>query len=346
MAHARRGLFWQIYPTLLASLILVAVIGALLFRLFVLPMKLAGTLHGIAGEGIHMHLLGVLLSVAAVVGLAAYPVVAHITSRLEDLRLAVEAWGGGQLDRRASLEGGDEIAAVAASFNAAADRADGLLKAHRTLLAHASHELRSPLARLALAAEILADRADPDLSLAVRREIAELDGLVEEILLASRLDHGAASLEPERVDLLALAAEEAARAAVRLRDIPPGCAAFEVIGSPRLLRRLIRNLLDNALKHGAPPIEVELSRSGSGAGEVVTVAVHDKGSGISADLSERVFEPFYRPAGWTEEAGGWGLGLALVRQIAERHGGQARCGAESAQGASFFVSLPASPSRC
>ena len=115
------------------------------------------------------------------------------------------------------MEGDDEVAGVATSFNAAADRIEALLAAHRGLLAHASHELRSPLTRLRLAVEMFSRDPGAESCRRHRRDIAELDGLVEEILLASRLDHGPAEAAPEAVDFLALAAEEAARAGAAVR---------------------------------------------------------------------------------------------------------------------------------
>jgi signal transduction histidine kinase len=341
MAPARRrGLFWQVYPTLLVSVVLVAVLGAMAWHMFgVAPMTPPPGFHRSmhAVRRFRLHSMGLLLTVATVVGVAAYPVIARLTRRLEALRLSVEAWGAGDLGRRAKVDGRDEIAAVAASFNAAADRADALLAAHRTLLAHASHELRSPLTRLAMAVEMMAGATESDLASAVRREIAELDALVEEILLASRLDHGGDLGELERVDCLALAAEEAARASVEMRAVPPG-GVYEVMGSPRLLRRLIRNLIDNARKHGEAPVTVEVVRAGD-----ITIAVHDRGRGIAPDLRSQVFEPFFRPGGRTEQAGGWGLGLSLVRQIAERHGGRAVCDMTGAGVTTFSVTLPAAP---
>ncbi len=102
-----------------------------------------------------------------------------------------------------------------------------------------------------------------------------------------------------------------------------------------LLRRLIRNLLDNAAKHGQPPVAIAVARAGAGA----TITVSDAGRSLAPEQRERIFEPFYRPSGSGESAGGWGLGLALVRQIAERHGGTAACDATAAGGTRFVVRL-------
>ena len=332
MAPARRrSLFRQLYLILLASLMLVALLGAGLWHVL--------GQHAMGGR-IRVHVLGILLTVAAVVGVAAYPVMSRMTRRLEALRLGGEAWGAGDLARRAAVEGSDEIAAVAASFNVAADRVERLLAAHKTLLAHASHELRSPLARLAMAAEMLSTAPAGDLAPSFAADIAELDSLVGEILLASRLDSGADADDEEAVDCLALVAEEAARAGVHVRPVEPTSTPFEVDGSPRLLRRLVRNLIDNALRHGAPPVEIALARRIEHGEETIAIAVVDHGRGPPAALRERVFEPFFRPDGWSEEAGSWGLGLALVRQIARRHGGDARCEADPAGLTCFVVVLP------
>jgi len=286
------------------------------------------------------HILAMLIAIAASVGVAAYPIVSGLTRRLERLRSSLDAWGAGRLDSRAGVDGRDEIAAVAASFNAAADKVEALVAAHRALLAHASHELRSPLTRLRIAIELYAGAPGPDLRAAINADIAELDGLVEEVLLASRLDHSPDLLDRERVDCLALAVEEAALGGAVLRHEGGAPSAFEVEGSPRLLRRLIRNLVENAAKHGAPPVEIELSRTG----DSIAIAVRDHGPGIPEAERERVFEPFYRPRGRAESAGSWGLGLSIVRQIAERHGGTVSCRSGPDGGASFIAVLPVVPS--
>ncbi|HXV00757.1 MAG TPA: HAMP domain-containing sensor histidine kinase [Caulobacteraceae bacterium] len=323
-----RGLFWRVYLTLLASVVLVALLAALMMHMMSDPHSVIVKFRpvGMRRNGTH---LVVLLAVATAVGLAALPVVSRLTHRLERLRASLDAWGSGKLDVRARVEGGDEIAAVAASFNVAADRVASLLEAHKTLLAHASHELRSPLARLRMAMEIYAAAPDPALRPAIEADIAELAALVDEILLASQLDQAAGGALDEPIDLLGLAAEEAARAGAVMAE--PVGAGFEIVGSPRLMRRLVRNLIDNAARHGAPPVEIALAR----AAGAIRLTVSDHGPGIPEGERERVFEPFYRPVGRAEAAGSWGLGLSIVRQIARRHGGTVAC-----QGAAFAVTLP------
>ena len=269
--------------------------------------------------------------IALAVAVGAYPVVRGATRRLERLRASVDALGSGDFTARVKVEGRDEVAALAASFNRSAARIESLVGAHRTLLANASHELRSPLARIRMATELLKREAKPALRAELERDIAELDALVDEILVASRLDAVADLEVREEVDLLALAAEECARMDAALDGAP-----VAVRGDPRLLRRLIRNLLENARRYGAgTPIEVTLS---SGAGPAV-LRVCDRGPGVPESERERIFEPFYRPTGTREPEGGVGLGLALVRQIARKHGGDARCTPRAGGGSCFEVTL-------
>ena len=278
--------------------------------------------------------LAYLAMIAAVIALAAYPVVRHLTRRLERLRVGVETWGSGALVTRVADTGSDEVAAVARSFNQAAAQIGRLIASHRALLANASHELRSPLARLRMALDLYEQAPDASRKAEIVRNLAELDTLVEEILLASRLDHVAGLEHAEAVDLLALASEEGARSNVEVT----GTVAV-VKGDARLLGRMVRNLMQNALRHGAPPVTASVSREG----QRVQLTVCDRGPGVPANERERVFEPFYRPSGRSEAAGGWGLGLALVRQIAEHHGATARYEAQPGGGACFVVTFPAMP---
>ncbi len=294
----------------------------------------------------HWRILSIVLIVAGGVGLAAFPLTARLTRRLEGLRAGVERWGAGEFALRLADKGDDEVAVVARAFNVAAGRVEELLTAQKALLANASHELRSPLARLRLAIELWQAKSSPALAAEIDRNLAESDRLVDEILLASRLDYDRATRPPPApVDLTALAAEEAARFDADAVSLEGSGEPVEIEGDATLLRRLIRNLLENAVRHGRPPVRIDVAR----AGETARIAVSDHGDGIAPAERERVFEPFYRPAGRSESSGGWGLGLSLVRQIAERHGGRVACEAAAEGGSRFVVDLastvPPSPYR-
>ena len=272
--------------------------------------------------------LGFLLLAALAVAVAAWPISRRITRRLETLRESVEALGAGDLASRVPVEGRDEVALLAASFNRAAARIEELVGAQRRLLANASHELRTPLARLRVAADLLG--GEPTAREEVARSVGELDALVEEILVASRLESGAPEEPFEEVDLTALAAEECARAGASLSG-----DVVLVRGNPRLLRRMLRNLLENARRHGEGAVEAEVRRTPSGA----EVDVLDRGPGVPPDLAERIFEPFFRLPGAPD--GGAGLGLSIARQVARRHGGDVTCTPREGGGSRFRVTVAA-----
>jgi signal transduction histidine kinase len=280
-------------------------------------------------------LLVLLLALAA----GSRHVARRITRRLEALEGGVRELGGGTLSARVSVEGSDEIASLARTFNWAADRIERLVESQRRMLAAASHELRSPLARLRLVLELLRERARGD---DVERRLAEgiadieeLDALVEELLLASRLEATSRTSFDERVELAELVRAEADRVGARCR-----CQEVSIPGDRRLLRRLVRNLLENAERHGND-VEVEAGVEplpGGGA----RLWVSDAGPGVPADERERIFEPFYRRSG-AAPGQGVGLGLDLVRRIARHHGGEAACRERPGGGALFEVRLPGRP---
>lgn len=272
-----------------------------------------------------------MLMLALVIGVAAFPLVRRLTKRLERLQQGVESLGAGDLTARVKVEGNDEVARLAQSFNGAADKIEQLVGAHKTLLANASHELRTPLARIRLALELVKDNVDPKRRAGLEQDIAELNDLLDEILLASRLGALTDTTQYEEIDLLALAAEECARYDEALLD---GQSAV-LQGDPRLLRRLLRNLLENAYRHGVPPVQVTIAAETG----MARLLVWDQGPGIPEEEFERVFEPFYRRRN-TRDNSGAGLGLALIRQIARRHGGEARCVLRGDGGSCFEITLP------
>jgi signal transduction histidine kinase len=302
------------------------------------PTGLAGGPPWLRGAGLAALLVMLFMAVAA----GAYPVVRRLTRRLEGLKQGVQRFGEGKLGQRVDASGRDEVAAVAASFNQAAERIEALVNSHKSLLANASHELRSPLARMKMALSLMEDAGTAPaqrerLAAELRTNIGELDALVEEVLLASRLDAQAAAFTPQPVDVIALAAEEAAQVGAELQAQAP---ALHVAGDERLLRRALRNLLENARRYGGGEIALQAERRGA----QVELRVCDRGPGVPIELRERIFEPFFRLPGHAEREGGVGLGLALVKQIAARHGGSVRCEAREGGGSCFVFGLPASGS--
>ena len=315
------------------------------------------------GQTVNMHLLRgppsfwsrppfgfawMLVWVGIAVALATYPIVRTLTRRLERLQDGVQQWGEGDLSIRVPETGQDEVAFLAKRFNNAAERVQTLVKSHeallasqKSLLANASHELRSPLTRIRMGLELMGPSASPAFKSEIARNINELDLLIEEILLASRLDAREADLGTvESVDLIGLAAEECARVDAEL-DVQLGAAdaarsELAVQGVAKLLRRAVRNLLENARRHAAGDISLHLGQTAS----MAVIRVCDRGRGVPPELQERIFEPFYRLPGATERDGGVGLGLALVKSIAQRHGGRAFCENRPGGGACFVIELP------
>jgi signal transduction histidine kinase len=281
-------------------------------------------------------LLWVLGIVALAVAVGTYPIIRRLTQRLDDLRRGVERWGEGDLSARIKESGSDELAFLAQRFNHAAERIETLIESHKSLLANASHELRSPLARIRMGLELMEPEGSAAFRQEIQQNIAELDQLIDEILLASRLDAKESDIGTvELVDLTGLAAEECARAGAELVPSEDGRALI-VQGVAKLLRRAIRNLLENARRYSSGPVTVELTREG----EYAAVRVRDRGPGVPPSERERIFEPFYRLAGVSERHGGVGLGLALVRSITQRHHGWVQCEDQEGGGACFALRIP------
>lgn len=263
----------------------------------------------------------------------------RIARRLEGLAASVARFGQGELDARARVDGSDEISRLALAFNQSATRIAGLLRAQRRMLQSASHELRSPLSRLRMAHELLSDEAlEPHtrkkLSEESARDIEELDALIGDLLLGARLEDSELPKTFVELEVLPLVREEAARVGADVTG-----SETRVRADARMLRSLVRNLLENARRYGKDPIEVGVSTE---ANETV-LWVQDRGPGVHEADRERIFEPFYRPQGHREgKDGGVGLGLALVKSIAEHHGGTVRYVARAEGGSRFEIRLPRS----
>jgi two-component system OmpR family sensor kinase len=240
--------------------------------------------------------LWMLALVSIAVALGVYPIVRRLTQRLETLQRGVQRWGDGDLSARVPVNGEDEVADLSARFNAAAERIEALmatqtqlLASQKSLLANASHELRSPLTRIRMGMELMGSQPGPTFREEISRNIAELDQLIDEILLASRLDAREADMGTvESIDLLGLVVEESARAGAEL-ELAEGVDSLLVPGVAKLLRRLVRNLLENARRYGgaagAHGITVMVGREGAQA----LLQVCDRGPGVPPEQRERIF---------------------------------------------------------
>ncbi len=271
------------------------------------------------------------ISVALLV--VAYPVARGLARRIERIAGPVTAFGRGDLAARAPIDGPGEIGELGHEFNAAAERIQALVQSQKSLLANASHELRSPLARIQMQLEQIGERSAVEIRDDIRREIHELDALVEEILLSSRLQSDNRPPLNDEVELLGLAAEEAARVGVNVDG-----SLVTVRGDHRLLRRVIRNMVENAVRYSGGTASVQVTVTAQPG--LARVDVVDRGPGVPEAERERIFEPFYRARGASERAGGVGLGLSLARQIANEHGGDLQCLARDGGGGHFRLSLP------
>ena len=265
--------------------------------------------------------------------IVAYPVARRLARSIERIAGPVVAFGQGDLSARAPTDGLGEVGELGREFNETADRVQALIRSQQSLLANASHELRSPLARIQMQLEQIGVRSSIEIRADIRREIAELDALVEEILLSSKLQSEHRPKLTESVELLALIAEESARVGASADGV-----LTTVCGDSRLLRRVIRNMLENAVRYSGGSASVEaLVKIDDGAARV---DVLDRGPGVPEAERERIFEPFYRARGASERSGGVGLGLSLAQQIAREHGGTLKCLPRDGGGGHFRLTLP------
>ena len=247
----------------------------------------------------------------------------RVSRPLWQLAQIAEDLGRGQLAsrRRIGHNHHGEVRILAEALDDMATRIEKQLADQRALLATVSHEIRTPLARIRLLVELAKD--SPDRAAAAKtlddldREVVEIDTLVGDLLASSRIDFTA--ITKTRLD-----ANDVAQGAVERTGIDPTKLVVEsphvtFEGDATLVARAVANLIENANRHGGGTTTVRVV--GRGGDRFIAFEVEDDGEGFAAGEEEKVFEPFYRPAG--AGSGGVGLGLALVKRIAEAHGGRA-----------------------
>lgn len=234
----------------------------------------------------------------------------------------------------------DEFGVLANDFNRMGARLQSLIASQRQLLRDVSHELRSPLARLRIALA-LAERAEPEQQLAywprLTRECDRLEALISEILVLARVDAESASAEPVDINAVLAAVRKDAQLGapeqdIQLRDAP----GLSLQGWPTLIERALDNLLRNAVRFNPPgqPIEMTAQRDG----ERILLSVRDHGPGVAEEHLAQLGEPFFRAPGQT--SAGHGLGLAIARKAAERHGGSLVLGNHAQGGFVATLELP------
>lgn len=272
------------------------------------------------------------ITLAVLLGLTAlaYLYVRRLLRPLDDIGAGAQRFGSGDFAHPIPVRRQDELGQLAAGVNAMAHDIHQMLDAKRALLLAISHELRSPLTRARLNTELLPESPDvaPQRE-ALLRDLATMRDLVTDLLESERLATRHAALQREPTDLAALACEvvvslsvSGAAAPVRL-----GIAAnLPTLALDRTrIRLLLRNLLDNALRHTpatAEPPRLSVQHEGQGSAARVVITVRDHGPGVPEAALPHLAEPFYRPDSARERAtGGVGLGLTLCKLVAEAHGG-------------------------
>jgi signal transduction histidine kinase len=282
-------------------------------------------------------------ALVVLVGLAAWVLAGRALRPVDEIRAEVAAISATSMHRRVpEPTTDDEVAHLARTMNDMLDRLESASERQRRFVSDASHELRSPVASIRATVEVALhhqDQADwPVVAGQVLAEDERMEQIVAELLDLARLEEDGEPLPDTTVDVDELVMEEVARlrgADVRTERVSAG----RVHGSRGQLARVVRNLLDNAVRHAASTVALSLQQRGA----TVELAVEDDGPGVAPADRERIFERFTRlEEARSRDGGGVGLGLAMARAIVERHGGTVSVGeGELLHGARFVVALPA-----
>jgi signal transduction histidine kinase len=286
-----------------------------------------------------------LITYSAVIGVAGLLVaglLASIVARpLSTARWMAESVAEGNLAMRIPIQGRDEVARMSTAVNTMADRLTGQIseleqanEAQQRFVSDVAHELRTPTAALLASAEALEHPETRDeAAVLIAPQLRRLAGLTEDLLEISRMDAGRAHVEPSRIDLMDLVNEVIDDCGAPSDVSLVGCFPLEVSTDPARLRVIVRNLVANALQHGAPPVTISAEANDAS----VTVSVTDEGMGVPPALRERVFDRFVR-GDEARHGSSSGLGLAIAAENARLLGGTITLDAD---GRTFLLTLPA-----
>lgn len=285
----------------------------------------------------------------SLIGLAVYLLVRQLEQRLSVLEGAATRIAAGNLETRVPDVGTDSVGRLAAAFNGMARHLQRLLAVQREMVSAVAHELRTPVARLRfgleMSAEAQTDEARRKYLEGMDGDIDDLDALVDEMLVYSRLERGSPTLHFQQVDLGALVDQVIGELAPLRPDVSVrrGECATAADGScwaeaePQYLRRALSNLITNAMRHAESRVQVSFTIDG----QTVRLEVDDDGPGVPEVDWEKVFTPFLRlDDSRTRASGGHGLGLSIVRRIIYWHGGRSQLGHSDLGGARFSLVWP------
>jgi two-component system, OmpR family, sensor kinase len=277
----------------------------------------------------------------------------YFSKPIKQLRQAFEQAASGDLQVRISdaMQGRrDELADLGQAFDVMVSRISQVLQSQTTLLHQVSHELRSPLSRLQMAIGLLKQQPDKlDTSLErIERESVRMDSLVGELLTLSRLESGVTRLQKEPVNLNDLltalisdASFEAQAKNVSIQFLHQSTIPIVVQGQQDLLHRAIENVLRNAIKYSPFDSQIIVELTHESLSNSATVRICDKGAGVSAADLAHIFTPFYRAEGQANQSKqGYGLGLAIAKQVIESHGGNIAAKTPAGGGFELLMLLP------
>jgi signal transduction histidine kinase len=281
-------------------------------------------------------LMGLVALLLITIGLA-YAIQLHLLRPLKWLRSGVEAVSEGEFSTRVPVVRDDEIGKVARSFNQMTDRVRQMMDDRERLLADVSHELRSPLARIKVALELLPEGDKRD---SIAQDIKEMESLTTALLEREQIRTRSSQASSERVNLVTIAAE----VIDGFNNTPPGVQlnvppqSLNINGDEALVKILIQNLVDNAIKFSladSKPVEVSLLETDGG----VQIIVDDDGQGIPAELAEKIFEPFVKLNPARGHRTGYGLGLNLCQRIVQAQGGSIEIQQRKPRGTRVLLNL-------
>ncbi len=355
--YASYRLGWWRWPKrILHTLVLGSILQAALvfFNVWITARNMFLNPHDLA-------LAGVLLLFGAGIAVSfGVFVSASLTRGLRRVERAAERLAGGDLSARVPIDGRDEIARLAATFNRMADQLETAARKQRELdtlrrdfIAWTSHDLRTPLTSIRVVVEALADSVidDPDMIQrylhSIRSDVSSLNGLIDDLFELAQLDAGGMTFDKVPVSLSDLVSDvlERMRALADRRGVRLGGHVAPQVDpvtiDPQKIERVLSNLIGNAIRHTPAGGQVTIDARRHAARGNVCVSVSDTGEGISADDLPRVFERFYRgEKSRSRSGGGGGLGLAIAKGIVEAHGGSIEVTSQVGEGSTFTFMLP------